>query len=43
MYKVWHCELLEPVVLETFEEVKIYIQLMRTMKNQTPRWEKVDT
>lgn len=43
MYKVWHCEVKPPVVLKTYEELKIYIQLMRTVVKETPRWEKVES
>jgi len=38
MYLLWHSELKPPVVLISMEEVKIYIQLMRTLGKGTPRY-----
>ena len=42
MYLLWHDERRPPVVLVSFDEVKVYIQLMRTVRNKTPRWCKLD-
>jgi len=42
MYLLWHSELKPPVVLVSMEEVKTYIQLMRTLGKGTPRWCKLD-
>ena len=41
MYLLWHSELKPPVVIETKEELMVYIQLMRTIKGVTPRWQEV--
>ena len=38
MYLLWHSELKPPVVLASMKEVKIYIQLMRSLGKGTPRW-----
>ena len=38
MYLLWHSELKPPVVLVSMEEVKVYIQLMRTLGKGTPRF-----
>ena len=38
MYLLWHSELKPPVVLVSMEEVKVYIQLMRTLGQGTPRY-----
>ena len=38
MFLLWHSELRPPVVLDSMEEVKIYIQLMRVLGKGTPRF-----
>ena len=41
MYKLWHSDIKPPIVLETKEELLVYIQLMRTIGNGTPRYEEL--
>ena len=42
MYLLWHDARRPPVVLVGMEEVKVYIQLMRTLCKTTPHWCKID-
>ena len=42
MYLLWHSDLKPPVVLVSFQEVKVYIQLMRTLGKGTPRWTQLE-
>ena len=41
MYLLWHCELKKPIIIDTKEELMIYIQLMRTLGKGTPRWKEM--
>ena len=41
MYLLWHSNLKPPVIIETKEELIIYIQLMRTIGKGTPRFEEL--
>ena len=41
MYKLWHSDLKPPIVIETKEELLVYIQLMRTIGKGTPRFEEL--
>ena len=38
MYLLWHSDLKAPIVIDTKEELMVYIQLMRTLGKGTPRW-----
>ena len=38
MFLLWHCELKPPIVLMNMDEVRVYIQLMRTIGKGTPRF-----
>ena len=41
MFLLWYNETCPPVVLVDMEEVKVYIQLMRTLGKGTPRFRPV--
>ena len=37
MYKLWHSEVKKPLLL-TYNQVRVYVALMRAMNQGTPRW-----
>ena len=41
MYLLWYCELKAPVLMESQEELRTYIMMMRAVNQGTPRWERV--
>tara|TARA_B100001564_G_C20613097_1_gene658500 strand:+ start:590 stop:745 length:156 start_codon:yes stop_codon:yes gene_type:complete len=41
MYQLWHSNLKPPIVIETEEELKVYIQVMRTIGKGTPDWREI--
>ena len=42
MYKIFHSPIKPPVIVETFDEVRVYVAMMRAIQKGTPAWEKCD-
>ena len=41
MYKVWHSDVRPPIILDTYQEVRMYQRLVEALNKYPPRWKKI--